>query len=75
MKDIVTSYHCMQFQKKPNEPSLRKWQKNLVSGPILAHLAQIWSPKIFFVGFLHKFLYLLTIFFSLIVTNLFLYLK
>ena len=25
--------------------------KNLILGPILAHLAQIWVPKIFFLNF------------------------
>ena len=25
--------------------------KNLISGPILARLAQIWAPQIFFRGF------------------------
>ena len=33
---------------KTNEPNLRKWrEKNLVSGPILAPLAQIWAQKNF----------------------------
>ena len=25
--------------------------KNLISGPISAHLAQIWVPELFFMGF------------------------
>ena len=35
MLGIFASYHFMQFQKKTNERNFRKWQKNLVSGPIL----------------------------------------
>ena len=40
MLDIIVRYHCMQFRGKPrktNKPNLRKWQKNLVWGPILAN--------------------------------------
>ena len=36
------------ISRKTNKPNLRKWEKNLVVGPILA---QIWSPEIFFIGF------------------------
>ena len=38
----------MQFQGETDELNLRKWQKNLVSGLILAHLAQIRAAKFFF---------------------------
>ena len=34
--------------RKTNEPNLKKWQKNLVLGPILAPLAQIRGPNFFF---------------------------
>ena len=38
--------------RKTNEPNLRKWKKKtLVFDLILAPLAQIWNPKIFFVDF------------------------
>ena len=48
--------HCSKLssyaiQRKTNEPNLRKWQKNLIFDPIFASLAQIWVPKIIFVGF------------------------
>ena len=33
---------------KNNQPILKKWQKNLVSGPILVYLTQIWVTNIFF---------------------------
>ena len=37
--------HCykllFEVSRKTNEPNFRKWQKKLVSGTILAHLAQI----------------------------------
>ena len=35
------------ISKKANEQNMRKWQKNLVSGTILALLTQIWIPKFF----------------------------
>ena len=45
---LVVSY-CSKIssytiEKKTNEPNLRKWQKNLISGPNF-------DPKIFFRGF------------------------
>ena len=45
---LVVSY-CSKIssytiEKKTNEPNLRKWQKNLISGPNF-------DPKIFFHGF------------------------
>ena len=48
--DII---HCCKrslcaISRKTNKPNLRKWQKILNLGPILA---QIWSPKIFLVDF------------------------
>ena len=51
-----TTYYCCKLSlyatsRKTNKPNLRKWQKNLVSGPILTTLAQIWAPKIFFHAF------------------------
>ena len=39
------------ISKKINELNFRKWRKNLVLGPILASLAQIWASEFFFVGF------------------------
>ena len=45
MLDIAASYHSMQFQGK------LKLAKKLVSGPILAHLTQIWAPNFFFFFF------------------------
>ena len=44
--------HCHKLSsyaisRKINEPNLRKWQKNLVSGPILAPLAQVWALNFF----------------------------
>ena len=35
----------LQYLQKTKEPNLKKWQKNLILGPILAHLAQIWASK------------------------------
>ena len=48
--------HCCKLSlyaisRKSNEPNLREWQKNLVWGPILAPLAQIWAQKNFFKNF------------------------
>ena len=34
---------------KINQPNFKKWKKKLISGRILARLAQIWAPKFFFV--------------------------
>ena len=48
MLDIV----LVQYQEKTKDANLRKWQKNLISGPIMAHLTQIFSPQNFFVGFI-----------------------
>ena len=53
---LLDVIHCYKLslhaiKRKTNEPNLRKWQKNLVSGLILTPLAQIWFPKFFFVGF------------------------
>ena len=36
------------ISRKINEPNLRKWQKNLVSGTILANFAQIRAATFFF---------------------------
>ena len=36
------------ISRKTNKPNLKKWQKKLILGPILDHLAQIWSPPNFF---------------------------
>ena len=47
MLDIVASYHCMQFQGKLMNQTW-KIAKNLVLGPILACLTQIWATKFFF---------------------------
>ena len=49
----LVAIHCSKLSlhaiyKETNEPKLRKWQKNLISGPVLA---QIWAPKTFFVRF------------------------
>ena len=45
----LSSYVIFRKTKKPN---LKKGQKNpLILGLILTHLAQIWAPKFFFVGF------------------------
>ena len=35
------------ISRKNIEPNLKKWQKNLILDPILAHLAQIWDPNCF----------------------------
>ena len=35
------------LSRKTNKQNLRKWQKNLVSGQILAHVAQIQAAKFF----------------------------
>ena len=45
--------HCYKLSlyatsMKNNQPILKKWQKNLVSGPILVYLTQIWVTNIFF---------------------------
>ena len=49
MLEIVANYHCMQFQGKLMNQT---WEiaKNLVLGPILAHLAQIRATKFFFIN-------------------------
>ena len=36
------------ISRRTNEPRLRKWQKNLDFGLILAHLVQIWAAKSYF---------------------------
>ena len=36
---------------KINHPNLKKMAKNLILGPILVHLTQIWTKKHFFAGF------------------------
>ena len=38
------------ISRETNEPNLRKWQKELVLGPILAHFAQIWATNFFFLN-------------------------
>ena len=48
MLDIVASYHYMKFQGKVMNQTWENGRKNLILGLILAHLAQIWAPKIFF---------------------------
>ena len=45
--------HCYKLSlyaisRKANKPNLKKWQKKLFWGPILAHLAQIWAANVFF---------------------------
>ena len=40
----ILCYHTIQFKGKSNEPILRIWQKKLILGPIVACLAQIWTP-------------------------------
>ena len=52
ISNIVASYHCMQFQGKLMNQTWEQGKKNLVSGPILDPLAQIWALKIFFVDFI-----------------------
>ena len=50
MLDIVASYHCMQFQGKLKNQTWENGKKpsfGIDFGP----LAQIWSPKIFFMDF------------------------
>ena len=52
LTDVI---HCCNvslyaISKKTNEQNLRKWQKKLVSSPILVPLARIWSPKILIVS-------------------------
>ena len=44
MLDIVAIYQCMLIQGKLT----KQWQKNVVSGPILAHLIQIRAAIFFF---------------------------
>ena len=44
--------HCCKLSqhtisRKTNEPNLRKWQKILVLGPLLTHLAKIWTTSFF----------------------------
>ena len=41
----------MQFKGKLMNQTLKNGE-NLISGPISAHVAQIWAPKSFFVGFI-----------------------
>ena len=50
MLGIVTSYHCMQFQRKLMNQA---WEngKKLVFGPYFDPLAQILAPKSFLVEF------------------------
>ena len=36
---------------KTNHPNFKKMAKNLILGPILVHLTQIWTKKHFFAGF------------------------
>ena len=52
---LIDVIHCCNvslyaISKKTNEQNLRKWQKKLVSSPILVPLARIWSPKILIVS-------------------------
>ena len=50
---LLVVRHCSKLSSyaistKTNEPNLTKWQKNLlILHPVLACLAQIWVPKIF----------------------------
>ena len=53
MLEIVASYHYMLCEGKLMNQTQENG-KNLVSGKILAHLAQIWSQKIFFHRFYLK---------------------
>ena len=44
--------HCSKLKscaisKKTNKPNLRKCPKKLISAPVLARVAQIWTPKLF----------------------------
>ena len=53
LPDVI---HCYQLSlyaisRKTKEPNLRKWQKKLISGPILVCFCKIWFPKIFSVVF------------------------
>ena len=50
---LIDLRHCRQLllnatSRTTNEPNLIKWQKNLVSGPILTHLTQSRAAKLFF---------------------------
>ena len=52
MLSIVANYHCMQecersylIFRKTNEPNLRKWQKIIIWGSVLANFAQIWAQN------------------------------
>ena len=47
---IAVSYHCMQFQGKLMNQTWKNGKKTSF-GHILAPLAQIWVPKIFFMDF------------------------
>ena len=49
---IVTRYYCMQFQQKLMNQTWEKGKKKLVLCLILTLLAQIWTPKTFFVDFI-----------------------
>ena len=39
--------YCLKYKKKTNKPNLRKCPKKLISAPILVHVTQIWTPKLF----------------------------
>ena len=41
------------ISRKNNEPNLKKWQKNLILGPILDHLSQICLAKFFLQVYLY----------------------
>ena len=43
----------MQFKGKLMNETSENGKKKLILGPILAHLAQIWAPQNFFVGFIY----------------------
>ena len=47
--DVTTCCKLLLYaiSRETNEPNLKKWQKKLVLGPILAPLAQIWFQKFF----------------------------
>ena len=47
MLEIVASYHCMEFQGKLMNQTWENDKKNLISGPILGRLVEIWSQKFF----------------------------
>ena len=39
--------YCLKYKKKTNKPNLRKCPIKLISAPILVHVTQIWTPKLF----------------------------